>query len=181
MADPPLAAQPTPCRLLTLDGGGAKGFYTLGVLKEIEALIGTPLYQRFELVFGTSTGAIIAALVALGKTVNEIHALYKEHVPIVMRGRTKADKSAALKRLADIIFEPRQRNLWVTDAFEWRPEVRPRGRRRRIARTQLFVFLASWRWNQLALPGKRYAVLRVLSSGSPTCLARRFGLLSKHT
>ena len=47
MADPP-AAQPTLCRLLTLDGGGAKGFYTLGVLKEIEALIGTPLCQRFE-------------------------------------------------------------------------------------------------------------------------------------
>jgi predicted acylesterase/phospholipase RssA len=67
MADPPPAAQPTLGRLLTLDGGGAKGFYTLGVPKEIEALIGTLLYQRFELVFGTSTGAIIAALVALGK------------------------------------------------------------------------------------------------------------------
>lgn len=26
------------CRILSLDGGGAKGFYTLGVLKEIEAL-----------------------------------------------------------------------------------------------------------------------------------------------
>lgn len=30
------------CRMLTLDGGGAKGFYTLGVLKEVEALIGRP-------------------------------------------------------------------------------------------------------------------------------------------
>jgi uncharacterized protein len=26
-----------PCRILSLDGGGAKGFYTLGVLREIEA------------------------------------------------------------------------------------------------------------------------------------------------
>ena len=25
------------CRILALDGGGAKGFYTLGVLKEIES------------------------------------------------------------------------------------------------------------------------------------------------
>src|SRR6266576_799070 len=27
-------------RVLSLDGGGAKGFYTLGALKEIEALVG---------------------------------------------------------------------------------------------------------------------------------------------
>jgi hypothetical protein len=71
---------------------------------------------------------------------------------------------------------PRQRNLWVTDAFEWRPEVRPRGRRRRIARTQLFVLLASWRWNQLAPRGKRYAVSQVLvGGGAPASLRRGSG------
>ncbi len=53
-------------RVLSLDGGGAKGFYTLGVLKEIEGLLKCPLYKRFDLVFGTSTGAIIAALIPLG-------------------------------------------------------------------------------------------------------------------
>ena len=51
-------------RILALDGGGAKGFYTLGVLKEIEAMLGCPLYKRFDLVFGTSTGAIIARCIA---------------------------------------------------------------------------------------------------------------------
>jgi hypothetical protein len=40
------------CRILSLDGGGAKGFYTLGVLREIEAMVDCPLYQRFELIFG---------------------------------------------------------------------------------------------------------------------------------
>jgi patatin-like phospholipase/acyl hydrolase len=50
--------------VLSLDGGGAKGFYTLGVLKEIEAMLGEPLWERFDLIFGTSTGAIIAALLA---------------------------------------------------------------------------------------------------------------------
>lgn len=105
MTEPLSNSQCARCRLLTLDGGGAKGFYTLGVLKEIEALIGQPLCERFDLVFGTSTGAIIAALIALGKTVDEIHALYKDHVPTVMRARTRADKSAALKNLADSIFD----------------------------------------------------------------------------
>jgi uncharacterized protein len=50
-------------RVLSLDGGGAKGFYTLGVLKEIEGMLGCPLYKRFDLIFGTSTGSIIAARV----------------------------------------------------------------------------------------------------------------------
>lgn len=55
-----------PYRILCLDGGGAKGFYTLGVLREIEGLVKQPLCERFDLIFGTSTGAIIAALLALG-------------------------------------------------------------------------------------------------------------------
>ncbi len=53
-------------RILSLDGGGAKGFYTLGVLREIEGLTGQPLHECFDLVFGTSTGGIIAAMIALG-------------------------------------------------------------------------------------------------------------------
>jgi hypothetical protein len=44
-------------RILSLDGGGAKGFYTLGVLKEIEGVLKCPLYQCFDLIFGTSTGS----------------------------------------------------------------------------------------------------------------------------
>ena len=43
-------------RIFSLDGGGAKGFYTLGVLKEIEAMVGCALHQRFDLILGTSTG-----------------------------------------------------------------------------------------------------------------------------
>lgn len=34
-----MAETTQPYRLLTLDGGGAKGFYTLGVLREIEGLV----------------------------------------------------------------------------------------------------------------------------------------------
>jgi|ERR1035437_6420789 patatin-like phospholipase/acyl hydrolase len=96
------------CRLLSLDGGGAKGFHTLGVLKEIEAMCGCPLYQTFDLIFGTSTGAIIAALLALGSSVDDIHTLYKEHVPVVMRQRTASGKSRALAHLAKTVFGNRK-------------------------------------------------------------------------
>jgi patatin-like phospholipase/acyl hydrolase len=58
-------------RILSLDGGGAKGFYSLGVLREIEAMVGCRLHEKFDLIFGTSTGAIIGALLAIGKPVEE--------------------------------------------------------------------------------------------------------------
>ena len=94
-----------PCRILSLDGGGAKGFYTLGVLREIEGMIGQPLYEKFDLIFGTSTGAIIAALLALGKSVSEINSLYVDHVPTVMRKKGRAEKSDALRILGDETFK----------------------------------------------------------------------------
>ncbi len=96
------------CRILSLDGGGAKGFYTLGVLKEIEGMMQCPLYKRFDLVFGTSTGAIIAALIALGYEMDEIHALYKEYVPRIMRVRSPKGKSKALEELAITVFSDKK-------------------------------------------------------------------------
>lgn len=97
-------SEPPPLRVLTLDGGGAKGFYTLGVLKEIEAMVGCPLHQKFDLVFGTGTGAIIASLIALGHRVAGILDLYRKHVPAVMSHKTAPGSSAALKTLASEVF-----------------------------------------------------------------------------
>ncbi len=95
----------TPCRILSLDGGGAKGFYTLGVLREIEAMVKCRLHEKFDLIFGTSTGGIIAALLALGRSVNEISDLYENHVPTVMHKRGRRKKSLALAKLGDEIFK----------------------------------------------------------------------------
>jgi predicted acylesterase/phospholipase RssA len=93
------------CKILSLDGGGAKGFYTLGVLKEIEAMmLGRPLCEHFDLIFGTSTGAIIAALLALGHRVDQIHSLYQKHVPTVMAHSKPSGRSAALRELASTVF-----------------------------------------------------------------------------
>lgn len=93
-----------PFRVLSLDGGGAKGFYSLGVLREVEALAGKPLCEAFDLVFGTSTGAIIASLISLGFTVDQIHDLYYQHVPQIMQAKSPAGKSAALADLAGEVF-----------------------------------------------------------------------------
>ncbi len=111
MGDATIASPPTSergeiglLRVLALDGGGAKGFYTLGVLKEIEGMIQCPLYKRFDLVFGTSTGAIIGSLIALGYKIDEIHQLYSTHVPTVMAERSAHARTSALSKLAKEIF-----------------------------------------------------------------------------
>lgn len=72
-----------PKRILSLDGGGLRGVLTLGMLREIEkhlrAKHGDPnlrLGDYFDLIAGTSTGAIIAAALSLGMTVDEVHAHY---------------------------------------------------------------------------------------------------------
>jgi uncharacterized protein len=94
-------------RILSLDGGGAKGFYTLGVLLQVEAMIGCPIHERFNLIFGTSTGAIIASMLAFGHPVSEIIDTYEHHVLKVVRRKTKHGKSEALQALADDVHKER--------------------------------------------------------------------------
>lgn len=73
-----------PKRILALDGGGLKGIVTLGFLKRIEDRLrerhgGSAdfrLAHYFDLVAGTSTGAIIAAALATGMTVSEVTEYY---------------------------------------------------------------------------------------------------------
>lgn len=84
-------------RVLTLDGGGTKGFQTLGVLKEIETRVGIPLGKHFDLIYGTSTGACTATFLALGARVEEIAAFYRHYIPPVLRERSPAAKSEALE------------------------------------------------------------------------------------
>jgi predicted acylesterase/phospholipase RssA len=92
------------CRILSLDGGGAKGFYTLGVLAQVEALIKKPLYEHFHLIFGTSTGAIIAALLSVGHKVEDILKLYRQHVPVVMGHKDASGRTKALDKLVREVF-----------------------------------------------------------------------------
>jgi len=91
-------------RILCLDGGGSKGFYTLGVLKEIEGLLQSPLHKSFDLVFGTSTGAIIASLISLGYKMDDIHDIYKSHVPTIMKKKSPRAKTEALAYLTGEVY-----------------------------------------------------------------------------
>ena len=76
-------AKPDPKRILSLDGGGIRGVLSLGFLERIEAILreryGQPdlrLCDYFDLIGGTSTGAIIATGLALGMDVAEVKQCY---------------------------------------------------------------------------------------------------------
>ena len=75
-----------PKRILTLDGGGLRGILSLGMLQRVEALLkerhgnddAFRLCHYFDLIAGTSTGAIIAAALASGMTVDEVIGHYQK-------------------------------------------------------------------------------------------------------
>lgn len=89
--------------------------YSLGVLKEVEAAAGKPLCEVFDLIYGTSTGSIIGAMLGLGWSVADILKKYNENVPLIMRASSPASKSAALKAAGEKIFQGKDFNDMKTD------------------------------------------------------------------
>lgn len=86
-----------PKRMLALDGGGVKGILTLGMLEVLEAELARRaghehfvLSDYFDLIGGTSTGAIIATALALGMPVRQITDMYLQMGPKVF-GKASGD------------------------------------------------------------------------------------------
>ena len=97
-----------PFFILSLDGGGSLGVYTLGVLAEVERMLGRPLYEVFDLAYGVSTGSIIASIVALGDPVEPTIAdRYFELAPDVLGPLLARSKTKALHRHAQRIYGER--------------------------------------------------------------------------
>ncbi len=110
---------PGPKRILALDGGGVRGALTVAFLARIEALLdahyGHPvrLGDYFDLIGGTSTGALIAAGLALGLRVEAIRTFYLEHAALAFRQRrwqvpllqSKFDARGLREQIASVIGE----------------------------------------------------------------------------
>jgi uncharacterized protein len=90
-----------PRKLLALDGGGIRGVLTLQVLIRMEELLAEKsgqgenfrLCHFFDYIGGTSTGAIIAAGLAIGKSARFLSDFYKEVGPAMF------EKAFILRRL----------------------------------------------------------------------------------
>ncbi len=110
-----------PKRILALDGGGIRGVLTLQILRRIEALLRErrPATQRasfrlcehFDLIGGTSTGAILATGLALGMSVDALDALYRK------LGRTIFDETWFRKGVLRAKFSGRPLRAALREAF----------------------------------------------------------------
>jgi hypothetical protein len=65
-------------KILSIDGGGVRGIIPLACLVRLEAREAKPSREIFDFVAGTSTGAIIAAGIAVGISARGLLALYRE-------------------------------------------------------------------------------------------------------
>ena len=74
--------------ILSIDGGGIRGLIPAKVLAELERELKSkdsekPLYEYFDLICGTSTGAILAIAIALGIPASDLVKFYKEHAQAI--------------------------------------------------------------------------------------------------
>src|SRR4051794_29196396 len=82
---------PGPKRVLSLDGGGVRGAFSLALLEKLEAEVArlegrsVRLCDWFDLIGGTSTGAIIATALALGFHSAEVREFYERLAPRIFK------------------------------------------------------------------------------------------------
>lgn len=84
------AARDKPCRILALTGGGVRGIFQATYLAKLAAVIKTPLSRSFDLIAGTSTGAILGLALALDVDPNRIVDFYMTEARAVFHPRTAA-------------------------------------------------------------------------------------------
>lgn len=76
----------TPFRILSLDGGGIRGLFSAAFLDHVEEHTGKRFADHFDLIVGTSTGAIIALGLASGMPAADVLRFYQEHGPTIFSG-----------------------------------------------------------------------------------------------
>ncbi|MCG9649843.1 patatin-like phospholipase family protein [Vibrio brasiliensis] len=82
----------TKLRVLSLNGGGVRGLYTISVLAELEHILakGDESYsiaEHFDLIAGTSIGGLLALGLADGKTARELKSKMLEHASTIFPPR----------------------------------------------------------------------------------------------
>jgi predicted acylesterase/phospholipase RssA len=90
-----------PRKLLAIDGGGIRGIVALEILAKIEAVLQNNsgkggefrLAHYFDYIAGTSTGAIIAAALSIGMSVDSVRELYLD------AGREMFQKTSLIRRV----------------------------------------------------------------------------------
>ncbi len=79
-----------PFYILAIDGGGFRGLFAAHLLKRMEEEWKLSWRNHFGLLAGTSTGAILAAGLACGKTAVQLANFYEKHGKVIFAPRLRA-------------------------------------------------------------------------------------------
>lgn len=90
-------SDPRALRVLSIDGGGIRGYLPALLLAEMERRAGRSVGELFDLVVGTSTGAIIGIGLASGQTAAELSEFYPKFGRRIFGGTD--ERSELQKRL----------------------------------------------------------------------------------
>ncbi len=71
--------------ILALDGGGTRGIYTAQLLTKVEQELGIQIRDCFDLIVGTSTGAIVAGAAVSQISMEEIVQLFEQEAPEIFK------------------------------------------------------------------------------------------------
>jgi len=114
-----------PFRVLSIDGGGMRGVYAVAFLDALVAKAGSShgsdevdLGKGFDLIAGTSTGGIIAAGLAAGKTTSEILDFYKTYGERIFRVSTPPSTLGLLFWTLRNLFSPANKNKSLENALD---------------------------------------------------------------
>ncbi|MBT3071428.1 patatin-like phospholipase family protein [Rhodomicrobium sp. Az07] len=84
--------KPRAYRVLSLDGGGTRGIYTaaylhglLNVYARLRGVQSLDLGKGFDLIVGTSTGALVGCAAAAGVSMDKVVDLYRQHGPQIFQ------------------------------------------------------------------------------------------------
>lgn len=111
-------------RVLSLDGGGIRGIFPAVILSEIEKELKSKgvenwqIYQNVDLIFGTSTGGILALALSLGIPAEEIKNLYFNNAQKIFGNKkgffkcinNSSHDRASLKELLENVFKKYHNN-----------------------------------------------------------------------
>jgi hypothetical protein len=99
-------------RICQIDGGGLMGIIPITFLAELEARLGKPLCEVFDLFSGTSTGAIIAGCLAAGAPASEMQKLYVDKGAMLFKrnwtfpiySNSKYDRGPLMTEIKNVIW-----------------------------------------------------------------------------
>ena len=114
----PDQSTPTPAdnrlfRILALDGGGYKGMFSAAILDRLEQDLQVTISERFDLIAGTSTGAIIALGLGIGLRPADLLEFYLQRGHAIF----PQQRRRSLRRLTRSKYNPAELRQALQDAL----------------------------------------------------------------